>query len=163
MPTADTTIDLAGFAKASYSTLQNVLQHHSAGWHGADGTAATITQRVATVGAMALQEIKDMVCRLQDVLNAADLDSAVPASYTERSSAGDELSSFAEYRIAVTVERTLEQADEVVSRAQADLGIEGSNSLAPVFPTVPEGIMPPRTVPMPERQRHPQGPTTLEV
>jgi hypothetical protein len=163
VPAADMTTGLAGFAAASYSTSQNVLQRHSAGWHDTDGTVVTITQRAATVGSMALQQVKDLVYRLQDVLNAANLDRAVPASYTEHPSAGDGLTSYAEYRLAITVERTLQQAGEVLRRAHTDLRLEGFHFFVPAPPIIPEGIVPPQPVPMPELQRHPQGPMTLEV
>lgn len=161
---ADKAAGLAGFATESYSTSQNVLQGHQTVWHGADGAAVTIAQRAATVGSTALQQLQDLVYRLQEMLIAANLDRTVPASYTERPSAGGGLASYAEYRLAVTIERTLMQAYDVVASAQAELGfLDTAPWLVPQFPTVPKGIVPPQPVPMPERQRHPQSPGTLEV
>ncbi|NUS92771.1 MAG: hypothetical protein HOQ36_10220 [Nocardia sp.] len=157
------TTGLAGFAAESYSTFHNILQRHSTGWDGADGTALTITQRTATVGATALQRVKGLVDRLREVLDATDLVRTVPASYTEPSAADDGLASYVEYQVVLTVERTLEQAGAILNRAQEDLGLEVSNPLLPVFPVVPEEVMPPRPVPMPGRQRRPQGPTTMEI
>ncbi|MEV5839556.1 hypothetical protein [Nocardia sp. NPDC052112] len=160
---AEPAAGLAGFAAESYSTSQNLLQGHQTVWHGADGAAVTIAQRAATVGSTALRQLQDLVYRLQDRLTAANLDQSVPASYTERPSVGGGLASYAEYRLAVTVERTLKQAYDVVNRAQTELGLDGTPPLVPQFPTVPKGIVPPQPVPMPERQRHPQSPGTLEV
>ncbi len=163
VPSADMTISLAGLAAASYSTVQNTLQGHSAEWDGADGTAVTITQGAATVGSAALRRVKYLVCRLQDVLNTTNLDRTVPASYTEHPSAGDGLTSYAEYRLVLTIEQTLDQTVDIVSKTQSDLGLTELIPLIPDFPIVPEGIVPPGPVPLPERQRQPQGPTVLEV
>lgn len=163
LPAVDKATNPAGFAVESYSASQNALQGRRTVWHGADGAAVTIAQRAATVGSTALQQLQDLVYRLQDVLTAANLDQTVPASYTEHAPAGGGLASYAEYRLAVTVERTLKYAYDVVSRAQTELGLDGVVPLVPQFPTVPKGIVPPQPVPMPERQRHPQSPGTLEV
>ncbi|MFI7671960.1 hypothetical protein [Nocardia sp. NPDC049526] len=160
---ADNAAGLAGLAAESYLTSQNDLQGHQTVWHGADGAAAAIAQRASTVGSTALRQLQDRVFRLQDMLTAANLDQIVPASYAERHTAGGGLASYAEYRLAVTVERTLKQAYAVVIRAQTELGLEETPPLVPQFPTVPQGIVPPQPVPMPERQRHPQSPGTLEV
>ncbi|WP_433711055.1 hypothetical protein ACQP2U_33060 [Nocardia sp. CA-084685] len=154
---------LVGFAAGSYSTSQNVLQGRQTVWHGADGTAVTIAQRAATVGSAALRQLQHLVYRLQEMSAATNLDQTVPASYTERPSASGGLASYAEYRLAVTVERTLKQAYAVVIHAQTELGLQEIPPLVPQFPAVPKGIVPPQPVPLPERQRHPQSPGTLEV
>ncbi|MGW4328354.1 hypothetical protein ACWEKR_20920 [Nocardia sp. NPDC004573] len=162
LPSNETT-RLTGFAAATYSTFQGRLQGHSAAWHGTDGTALTTAQQAATIGATALQQIKDLVYRLQDTLNAANLDRAVPASYTERPSTGS-LASYAEYKLAITIERTLQQAIEVFSRAQMDLGVEVAlTPLVPVIPLVPEGMVPPGPVPMPQPQPYSRDPGVMEV
>ena len=160
---ADKASNLTGFTAASYSTSQNILQGHSAAWHDADGTTLTTAQQASTVGLTALRQIKDLVYRLQDMLNAANLVRTVPASYTEHSSAGSSLASSAEYKLAIAMQRTLDQAVEIVGRAQADLGLEQIQPAYPVFPTVPESVVPPQPIPMPELQPPPPNQGTLEV
>ncbi|WP_330229445.1 hypothetical protein OHA40_25780 [Nocardia sp. NBC_00508] len=154
-------VGLTGFAATALSTSQNVLQGHSAGWQGTDGTNFTIAQRAATVGSAALKELQEIVYRLQDVLNAAVL--VLPASYTERPSAGGNLTSFAELKLAGAVDQALRQAYDAVSRAKRELGLETALPRPPEFPKFSMELVPPRPAPMPQRQEYVQNPGILEV
>ncbi|WP_157172977.1 hypothetical protein [Nocardia exalbida] len=152
-----------GAAAASYASFQDVLRSRSAAWHGTDSTAIATAREVATIGSAALQQIQDLVHRLQDVLNAASLDRTVPAAYTKRPST-DVLASYAEYQLVLTVERTLQRAIDVLMRAQEDLGDKYVLApLTPAIPVVPEGMLPPEPVPMPELQWPPRNQGTMEV
>lgn len=139
---------LTGVAGAAYSTNSIVLQDYSTAWQDMDNNAVTVAQHAASIGQNAIQQIKQLVEALKDILKSAHLIRTLPASYTGTGSV-DGLSSYPEYRLALAVSDTIYRAANIVQHAAAETGQQNNIGVMPILP-IPNSIPHPPSFSIPQ-------------
>ncbi|MBF6438309.1 hypothetical protein [Nocardia cyriacigeorgica] len=147
---------MAGSAIASLTKLQHALERDAGSWRASENDAATAARRAATIGSIALQQLKDVVSRLRDLLSTFDL-TRPPVRYAAHGSFGDELASATEYQLFLAVERALAEGNWIVQTASLMIGDETYKPAYPRMPIIPRELIPPSPVPMPRILRNPRG------